>query len=226
MNNQNTVPDLSVTTFSTVVVEKTKLLASLQANREKHNSIYESAVAGYWIQAQEVLTKKRIEFDEAVTKVTAEFNKQSTQYGASFTHQITGMQSYVEEKNQSKMPAYFSLGGQISVNVPFNNSLSLVVPESHVEDYDRVIDLLTYTVADKVELSIKDFEAYVRNNWTWRQSFLGTNAGYTNSLISVSGCVGMFNNMSITTGCLIGSSNLCVTGGSVYSMTNQLNRIF
>lgn len=227
MNDQKSGADYSVTNFNVVVVPKDKLLEALEANRTKHNSIYESALAGYWIQAQEVLHKKKVEFDEAIAKVATEFEKQSTQFGASFTHQLTGMQYYVDEKNQAKMAGYFSLGSQISVQVPFNNSLSLVAPESHVEDYDRVIDLLKYTVADKVELSIKDFESYVRNNWAWRQSFLGTNATYTNSLIAISGCVGFLNNATITTGCIsMGSTNVCLTGGSVYSMTNQLNRIF
>ncbi len=222
MNNDKPVVDLSVTTFSTVVVAKDKLLETLKVNRDKHNSIYESAVAGYWIEAQQVLDRKKVEFDDALGKVAEQFATHKERLVYDFTHQLTGVQGNIAEQNKDKMGSSFSLYSRFDLNLGFNSTWPLKFPENHLEDYNRVIDMLDFSVADKVSLSSTDFDAYVRNNWTWRSSFLNTNAGYANNLISVSGCCVSVGNTAVTG--YIGGS--IITGGSVYSVSNQLNRIF
>lgn len=201
----NDKSDLSVTTFDTVVVEKTKLLATLEANRDKHNSLYSAAVSGYWIEAQQVIDKKKVEFSEAATKLNAEFARQTEQVALSFERQNGEIQSYVTDHNKDKIGQSFSLQQSVNLSLNFNASWPLKFPENHLEDYDRVIDLLNYSVADKVELSSSDFDAYVRNNWTWRKSFLGTNASYIGNvvsgcMVSASGSLGM----NTFTGCSFG----------------------
>lgn len=220
MNTPNAT-DLSVTTFANVVVQKAELLKTLEVNRDKHNSIYEAAVAGYWIDAQKVLDQKKIEFDEAISKVTAGFAQHKERLDFDFTHQLTGMQYHVGEQNKDKVGASFALNTSFSYGLPFNTSWPLRFPENHLEDYSRVIDMLNFSVADKVSLSSADFDAYVRNNWSWRSSFLNTNATYANSLIAISGCCTVGN--VATTGSICG---IAVTGGSIFSVTNQLDRIF
>lgn len=230
MNNDKAGADLSVTTFQTVVIPKDKLLATLVANREKHDSIYSAAVQGYWIEANKVLDNKKIEFDEAVSKAGHQFNQYRDRLGADFTHQITGMRHHVDEQNKDRVGSSFSLTSSLNVNLNFNASWPLKYPESHLEDYNRAIDLLNFSVADKVELSVSDFDAYVRNNWSWRQSFLGTNATYANSYALLSGCSGMLigNTSVAASGGIMAYSGFStvITGSSAYSMTNQLNRIF
>lgn len=219
MNTPNAT-DLSVTTFANVVVQKNELLKTLEVNRDKHNSIYEAAVAGYWIDAQKILDQKRTQFDEAISNVTLSFTQQKERLNYDFTHQLTGMQFYVAEQNKDKMGSNFSLNSSLSLGLGFNQGWPLKFPENHLEDYNRVIDMLKFSVADKVSLSSADFDAYVRNNWAWRNSFLSTNANYANSYLAVSGCVA--SNMC-TTG-YIGTT--IVTGGSLHSITHQLNSMF
>jgi len=57
--------------------------------------------------------------------------------------------------------------------------VQLPVPEDHTDDYDRAIATLEWTVFDEVELSIREFDWYVRDNWTWKHEFATTNAMYS-----------------------------------------------
>jgi hypothetical protein len=217
-NNQR---DYSVTSFSNVVVRKDELLKTLEVNREKHNSIYNAAVSGYWVEAQKVLDKKREEFAEQVAETNRKLTEYQGRLANEFAYQASGIQGNINEQNKDKIGG-FSLTQSFSYAVQFNGYWPLSYPENHLEDYDRVIDMLKYSVADKVELSSKDFDAYVRNNWSWRNSFLSTNAVYTTGcLISLSGSAGYS---------LVGTGYspivMNVTGGSVANTYSQLNRAF
>lgn len=225
----NDEKDLSVTTFNTVVVEKAKLLTTLRANREKHNAIYDAAVSGYWIEAQKVLDQKKEQFGEAVAKVTKEFAVQTERIEVDFSRQYTDAQSYVTDHNKDKVGGSFPVNHSLSFSFNFNQTWPLKFPENHLEDYDRVIDLLDFSVADKVELSSSDFDAYVRNNWSWRKKFLGTNAGYVTNYLS--GCLGTIVSCSgsnayamTSTGCSFGG--ISFSGVNPTYVSNQLTQSF
>lgn len=122
-----------------VNIEKSVLLPIVISNREKHNQIYNAAVSGYWIKAEEVLNSK-----------------------------ITQIQK--QEK--------------------IDNYLNLSFPENHEEDYNRVIQMVELSSDAILNLSQTEFSQYVRNNWNWRQSFLGTNSNYITGSAFI-GCSGM-----------------------------------
>lgn len=197
MSNQK---DLSITTFSTVVVHKNELLKTLEVNRDKHNSIYEEAVKGYWIEAKQVLQQKQEQFNEALVKASEAFTKHKERLNIDFAQQLTGMHTHVENEDKDKIGASFALASSFSHSLNFNQSWPLKFPENHLEDYNRVIDMLKLSVADKVELSSSDFDAYVRNNWSWRSSFLNTNSSYAG--VAYSGYITTTNS---TTGMAIGN---------------------
>lgn len=56
--------------------------------------------------------------------------------------------------------------------------VQLPVPEDHTDDYDRAIATLEWTVFDEVELTIREFDMYVRDNWSWKNEFATTSAMY------------------------------------------------
>lgn len=58
--------------------------------------------------------------------------------------------------------------------------VSLPVPENHTEDYDRIISFLEHDIRDEVELSARDFDQYIRDNWSWKGEFVATTAMYNN----------------------------------------------
>lgn len=41
-------------------------------------------------------------------------------------------------------------------------------PSSHVEEYDRVIDMFSMSVSDTVELDQSSFNRYCRDEWSWK----------------------------------------------------------
>lgn len=211
--------DFSVTTFDTVVVDKTKLLETLEKNREKHNSIYQAAISGYWIEAQKTLDQKKEQAAEALDKKKTEFDRAVSKFQEEFAYQASGLQLNVSEQNKDKIGG-FSVSFDFNSSLWFNGAWPLTYPENHLEDYDRVIDLLKFSVADKVRLSSSDFDAYVRNNWSWRKSFLNTNAHYVGTLYA-SGCLSPSSYAINSTGMTFGA--ISVTG--CYSPTSFYRQV-
>ncbi len=152
--------DFSLGNFETVVVTKTDLLNKLEQNRDKHNALYDAAVSGYWLEAQKVVDKRKTEFAEAIVKVE---NK--------FKYELAEVQAGVTAKDTSKRTTF-------GLYLEYQNAWPLKYPVSHLEDYQRIIDMLKFSVADKIELSMTDFDCYVRNNWSWKKEFVASNFNY------------------------------------------------
>jgi hypothetical protein len=157
-----------------------------------------------------------------VAEVNRDFTKHQGQIETEFAYQASGIQGYIGEQDKDHMGRGFSFSKTFAYRLGFNTHWPLTYPENHLEDYDRVIDMLKYSVADKVELSSKDFDAYVRNNWAWRQSFLGTNTAY------VTGCMINLPLIAGISGMLASNLNTPVacSGGTYQNTLNQLNRAF
>lgn len=58
--------------------------------------------------------------------------------------------------------------------------VSLPVPEDHTDDYNRALTSLEWSIFDEVELSMREFDMYVRDNWTWKGEFTATTSMYNN----------------------------------------------
>ncbi len=58
-------------------------------------------------------------------------------------------------------------------------SLHLSVPDNHVDDFDRAIEMFEMTEDDEVILEEGDFQAYIRNEWNWQHGFLVSNSTYS-----------------------------------------------
>ena len=48
--------------------------------------------------------------------------------------------------------------------------------------YQQAIEMLEWTTSDSIELSKREFEEYVRNNWSWKESFKTSNMTYMNNI--------------------------------------------
>lgn len=57
----------------------------------------------------------------------------------------------------------------------------LPVPEGHVEDYDRVLEMLSWSQDDTIELDENEFRHYVQDDWEWKAVFAQTSATYSGS---------------------------------------------
>jgi hypothetical protein len=52
-----------------------------------------------------------------------------------------------------------------------SHSIDVVKPKEFLKDYDRAIQMIRMSVDNVLELSYQDFDQWVMNNWTWRESF-------------------------------------------------------
>lgn len=52
-------------------------------------------------------------------------------------------------------------------------------PQDHSNDYEQAIALMEWETRDKVEVSISDFERFVRDNWGWKGQFKLAHTNYT-----------------------------------------------
>jgi hypothetical protein len=55
---------------------------------------------------------------------------------------------------------------------------SLMVPECHLEDYDRAIQMLTWHHSDTIEITMDEFAHYVQDDWDWKGRWKLTNCSY------------------------------------------------
>ncbi len=169
-------PDHTTTSLDTIVVEKVKLLETLRTNRTNHKAVYDAACDGFWVSTTQKLREKKVEFEEAIV----EANK-------AFDEQLARRAEAVATKAQDKLFPFHGASvagyGNTSLwQLDFERSWAPAFPSNHIEDYDRAITQLEYSVAKKVSLSVSEFDAYVRNNWKWQEEFATSNRGYITAI--------------------------------------------
>lgn len=67
-----------------------------------------------------------------------------------------------------------------AVHVAYNAYNTLARPQDHSESYELAIEIMTWEIEDNIELSINDFQCYVRDKWNWKDSFRGSVMAYAN----------------------------------------------
>ena len=73
----------------------------------------------------------------------------------------------IQIKNHEKIDAYLG----------FN------YPVSYENEYDKVIRMLQLTSDKEISLDFNQFDAFVRNEWNWKNTFLSSNTSY------ITGCM-------------------------------------
>lgn len=170
-----------------VVVDKLQLLSIIKDNKAKHDAIFESAVSGYWIEAKDRVNQKKAEFSKYTNYLTSLFNT-STDL---LLKRIEDRESLTQYSSINVSPAYM------------NYSINLKYPESYDKEYNRAIRSVELNVYDKIELSEQEFNQYVMNDWSWKNSFISSNSAYVNTYIfsgahAITGC---YSSNVLTSGC-------------------------
>ncbi len=52
------------------------------------------------------------------------------------------------------------------------------MPEDHTCDYDTVLNMLSMSTDEVVEITYQEFRQYVEDNWNWRESWTASNSKY------------------------------------------------
>lgn len=69
--------------------------------------------------------------------------------------------------------------------------LGLAFPENHEDDYNRAIKMVELSADNVLNLSQSEFNQYVLNDWTWRNTFLSVSSVYCSG-VAVTGCYNKF----------------------------------
>lgn len=59
-----------------------------------------------------------------------------------------------------------------------NHVFNPVRPRSYLNDYDTIIQMLEMSVKDQLEISKRQFQSYVMDDWDWKDLFIGSTAQY------------------------------------------------
>lgn len=51
-------------------------------------------------------------------------------------------------------------------------------PENHEEDYNKIISMLQMSINDEIVLDNREYDKYVLNNWSWKESFEFSKTSY------------------------------------------------
>jgi hypothetical protein len=70
------------------------------------------------------------------------------------------------------------LAEQFQQGNPVRITSALAVPECHLEDYDRAIQMLGWHLGEEIDLSIEEFTNYVQDKWDWKSSWTVRNSVY------------------------------------------------
>jgi len=59
-------------------------------------------------------------------------------------------------------------------------SVSLVEPQDHTKDYDRIIRMLEMSTKSTIFISEQEFCQYVQDDWGWKAQFISQTSNYSN----------------------------------------------
>jgi gas vesicle protein len=180
MNTLITDPTKQFASMDEVVMKKSELLTYLIENKAKHDVILTTAIAGYWEIASAKIEEKREKLIESVSNWKEDVNRE-----------LDKVQDKINNKQTLPKSVNFNL-----INI--SSDLGLVYPQDHSREYERAIRMMKSSVYDEVRLTVEQYDAYVLNNWEWKQNFNASNLGFVNSykarhnntMLSLSGYAG------------------------------------
>ena len=157
-----------------VKVSREEVLNIVKENKEKHDGILKTAIEGYWLDAESFLKKNEKEQVEQINKTHKQqlktLRKNRKEYLKSVKSRTKEDLDRVKDRTRDKGFNYW--------NKPY--------PEDHGDDYLGTIRRLELCVDGEVKLDSHEFDAYIRNKWAWKDSFLNSNRGYVTSWAATS----------------------------------------
>lgn len=69
--------------------------------------------------------------------------------------------------------------GRQAVHDAYEELTELDKPTDHSKSYEQAIALMEWETRGVIDLSVTDFERYVRDNWSWTASFKNSASNYS-----------------------------------------------
>jgi len=182
-----------------IKVARKDVLKIVQENKEKHDSILKTAIEGYWIDAEAYLKKYEKDTVENVIKnhkaQLKKLRKEHKAYVKAIKSQVKDDLEKVKNRTRDKGFNYWRGA----------------YPEDHGDDYLGTIRRLELCVEPEIELESNEFDAYIRNKWSWKNSFIASNSAYVSSWATASYCVNAYQ-PNASWGVQAVSASYCGTG--------------
>ena len=152
-----------------IKVSREEVLTIVKDNKNKHDQILSEAIKGYWVEAEVHLRKNE---KDTLNNIDKNHKEQLKKLRKQRKDAIKILKSRTKEdldriKARDKSKGFHYWGN--------------AYPEDHGDDYTGTIRRLELCVEPEVKLDAREFDAYIRNKWEWRNSFLISNTGYVNS---------------------------------------------
>lgn len=106
-----------------------------------------------------------------VSELSKKLKENRTKHIKEYKEALEGYKTKVEKKLE-KMLSDHRKGKDVDLYI------KLEKPRSYEKDYDRIIEVLEWTTAETVKLTLSEFDKYVRDNWSWTESFKLSNSNY------------------------------------------------
>ena len=151
------------------VINRQSLLEILKDNKRKHDALLEVATSGYWQVCKQKIEEKQQKFNQYLSDLSSDFDIESDKI-----------------LNKISLKENISNYRYIPIQAQMDYSLDLKYPEDHSAEYERAIRSIELNVYDKIELTEQEFNQYVMNDWSWKNSFVTSSQGYINH---VTGCL-------------------------------------
>jgi hypothetical protein len=157
-----------------VKVSREDVLQIVRDNKDKHDGLLKTAIEGYWIDAETFLKKFEKEEVEKYNKSHKQqlktLRKNRKEYLKSLKTKVKEDLDRVKDRTRAKGFNYWR-----------NN-----YPEDHGDDYVGTIRRLELSVEPELKLDTHEFDSYILNRWTWKQSFIASNTSYISSWATAS----------------------------------------
>lgn len=174
-------------TMHEVMMKKSELINALVKNKAKHDVVLATAISGYWELAKQRLADSKKQFKSSVSDYVEKYNTEHAK-----------MEKLI--KNKESLPNALGVGSLYA-----DVSFALVYPQDHSRDYDRAIRMMEASIYDDVKLSVSEFDAYVMNNWEWKNNFVNTNSAYITKNAKFART--SYSQPNFVTGCYAGAYN-------------------
>lgn len=118
------------------------------------------------------MRKVTVNTKELLQKIKANREKHVQEYNEA----VVGYKEALEQRGKEVADNFLSKIAKATLPeaepVPvYADSVNLVVPVSHQEDYDQVIEMLEMSLnagTEKQDIQTDEFACYVRDNWKWK----------------------------------------------------------
>ena len=113
----------------------------------------------------------RVRKDDLLERI----KKNRDEHRAIFEEALEGWKKKVIEELEKRYQDAFN-------GKKFDIAIYLPRPEDHTDEYDTVIELLTMSLDEELELTQQEFANYALDKWKWQAAFLTSSINYGSSL--------------------------------------------